>query len=231
MRPVDRKPLYEQVSDRLREFVDLNQLQPGDRLMSERDLARELSVGRSSIREAITALRARGMVEVRHGDGIYLLQQPDDLIDLLAAELVETHVDHPAIWETRQALETQCARLAAMRATTDDLAELDAAMEEMRAEIDAGQPGLSGDRRFHTGVATASHNPILVRLLASMHTALDRTSETSLTRAGQPAKSLRDHQAILDAIRTREPSDAAEAMLRHLVVTTDSLVGRYEHRE
>ena len=52
MRPVQRKPLYEQVSDRLSEFIDVNKLQPGDRLMTERDLAQQLSVGRSSIREA-----------------------------------------------------------------------------------------------------------------------------------------------------------------------------------
>lgn len=224
MRPVDRKPLYEQVSDRLREFIDVNELQPGDRLMSERDLARQLAVGRSSIREAITALRARGEVEVRHGDGIYLLRRPEDLIPSLAEELVETHIDHPAIWETRQALETQCARLAAHRATGDDLAELAAALEEMAAEIEAGEPGLTGDRRFHVGVATASHNPILVSLLESMRTALDRTSTTSLTRTGQPATSLEDHRRIYAAIRAGEATTAADAMLEHLVSTTDSLV-------
>ncbi|MFD2472368.1 FadR/GntR family transcriptional regulator [Amycolatopsis silviterrae] len=223
IRPVDRKPLYEQVSDRLREFIDVNHLQPGDRLMSERELAQQLSVGRSSIREAITALRARGMVEVRHGEGIYLLQRPEELIPTLAAELIETHLDHPAIWETRQALETQCARLAALRATDADLAELTAAVEDMTREVEAGEPGLMGDRRFHTGVAAASHNPILIRLLDSMRTALDRTSETSLTRAGQPAVSLADHQTILDAIKDREPAKAADEMLRHLVGTTDSL--------
>lgn len=224
MRPVDRKPLYEQVSDRLREFIDVHQLQPGDRLMSERELAQQLNVGRSSVREAITALRARGMVEVRHGDGIYLLERSDDLLDSLAAELVQTHLDHPAIWETRQALETQCARLAAIRATDDDIAELQGAMVQMQAEIENGDAGLGGDRRFHAGVARASHNPILIRLLESMHKALDRTSETSLTRAGQPAKSLRDHRAIIDAIEARKPAEAAEEMLRHLVTTTDALI-------
>src|SRR5215468_3803773 len=94
MRQVDRRPLYEQVSDRLREFIDTSDMQPGDKLANVRDLATQLQVGRSSIREAITALRAQGIVEVRHGDGIYLLQRPEDVISSLAAELVETHVDH-----------------------------------------------------------------------------------------------------------------------------------------
>jgi GntR family transcriptional repressor for pyruvate dehydrogenase complex len=229
LRPVQRKPLYQQVSDRLREFIDVNQLQPGDKLMTERDLAQQLAVGRSSIREAITALRAQGIVEVRHGEGIYLLRRPEDLISSLAAELVETHIDHPYIWETRQALETQCARLAATRATGDDLSELDQALAEMATEVDAGEPGLGGDRRFHLGVAAASHNPILIQLLNDIRASLDRTSETSLTRPGQPASSLADHRAILEAIRAGRATEAADEMLRHLVTTTDGLVGEIQH--
>lgn len=171
---VDRRPLYEQVADRLREFIDTSGMQPGDKLANVRDLAAELQVGRSSIREAVNALRAQRIVEVRHGDGIYLLQRPEDVIESLATELVETHVDHPYIWETRQALETQCARLAAVHATDDDLRELDASLDQMRAEVEKGLPGLEGDRRFHLGVAVAAHNPLLLRLLKGLRVALDR---------------------------------------------------------
>jgi GntR family transcriptional regulator, transcriptional repressor for pyruvate dehydrogenase complex len=224
LRQVDRRPLYEQVSERLREFIDTSGMQPGDKLANVRDLATQLSVGRSSIREAITVLRTQGIVEVRHGDGIYLLNRPDDVIASLATQLVETHVDHPYIWETRQALETQCARLAATRATEDDLAELDGALDEMAAEIEAGEPGLAGDRRFHLGVANASHNPLLIRLLEGLRESLDRTSETSLTRPNRPAKSLADHHAILAAIRAGTPAAAADRMLEHLVSTSDSII-------
>jgi GntR family transcriptional regulator, transcriptional repressor for pyruvate dehydrogenase complex len=230
MRPVDRKPIYEQVSDRLREFIDVNELQPGDKLMTERELAAQLSVGRSSVREAITALRARGVVEVRHGEGIYLVRRPEVVISSLAAELVETHVDHPYIWETRQALETQCSRLAATRASAEDLRELDLSLDAMVAEIDAGEPGLDGDRRFHTAVAAASHNPVLIQLLTGLRESLDRTSETSLTRPGQPARSLCDHRAILEAIRAGQPTQAADEMLRHLVTTTDTLIDQDQRR-
>lgn len=224
LRPVSRKPIYEQVSDQLREFIDVNQLQPGDRLMTERELAQQLSVGRSSIREAVTALRAQGIVDVRHGEGIYLLRRPEDLISSLAAELIETHADHPYIWETRQALETQCARIAAARARQPDLDEMEAALRLMAAEIADGKPGLDGDRRFHMGVAAASHNPILIELLNGIRGSLDRTSETSLTRTGQPPRSLDDHRAILAAIAAGTPAEAADEMLRHLVSTCDGLL-------
>jgi GntR family transcriptional regulator, transcriptional repressor for pyruvate dehydrogenase complex len=224
LRPVSRKPIYEQVSDQLREFIDVNQLQPGDRLMTERELAQQLSVGRSSIREAVTALRAQGIVDVRHGEGIYLLRRPEDLISSLAAELIETHADHPYIWETRQALETQCARLAATRAGREDLDEIEAGLALMAAEIAEGKPGLEGDRRFHMGVAAAAHNPVLIELLNGIGGSLDRTSETSLTRAGQPERSLADHRAIAAAIAAGTPAEAADEMLRHLVSTCDGLV-------
>lgn len=223
---VDRRPLYEQVADRLREFIDTSGMQPGDKLANVRDLAAELQVGRSSIREAVNALRAQRIVEVRHGDGIYLLQRPEDVIESLATELVETHVDHPYIWETRQALETQCARLAAVHATDDDLRELDAPLDQMRAEVEKGLPGLEGDRRFHLGVAVAAHNPLLLRLLKGLRVALDRTSETSLTRPGQPARSLEEHRGVVEAIRAGDAADAANKMLAHLVGTTDELVRR-----
>jgi GntR family transcriptional repressor for pyruvate dehydrogenase complex len=121
-------------------------------------------------------------------------------------------------------LETQCARLAASRATPEDLAEIDEALVVMAAEIKDGKPGLEGDRRFHLGVANASHNPILIQLLTGIRGSLDRTSETSLTRSGQPKKSLRDHHTILTAIRAGQPTKAADQMLRHLVGTTDSLL-------
>lgn len=223
---VDRRPLYEQVADRLREFIDTSGMQPGDKLANVRDLAAELQVGRSSIREAVNALRAQRIVEVRHGDGIYLLQRPEDVIESLATELVETHVDHPYIWETRQALETQCARLAAVHATDDDLRELDASLDQMKAEIDKGLPGLDGDRRFHLGVAVAAHNPLLLRLLKGLRVALDRTSETSLTRPGQPERSLEEHRGVVEAIRAHNAADSANKMLTHLVGTTDELVRR-----
>ncbi|MCD5310531.1 FadR/GntR family transcriptional regulator [Kineosporia babensis] len=224
MRPVARQPVSEQVAERLREFIDENGLQAGDKLMTERELAAELGVGRSSVREAITALRARGLVEVRHGEGIYLLERSTDLISSLAQELVGTHVDHPYIWETRQAIEVQCARLAATRATTEDLALVAAALDQMAAEVDAGEAALEGDRAFHFGVVQASHNPILIQLVAGIRESFDKTSETSLTRAGQPARSLAEHRGIFEAIAAGDPALAAGRMLAHLVGTTDDLL-------
>ncbi|RLV47830.1 FadR family transcriptional regulator [Nocardioides mangrovicus] len=224
LRPVARRSLSDQVTDRLREFIDVNQLQPGDKLMTERELAEQLGVGRSSIREALMVLRAQGVVDVRHGDGIYLQQRPEEVVSSLAVELIAAHIDHPFIWETRQAIEVQCARLAALRATEEQLAEMRAGLQLMAEEIAAGRPGLDGDRRFHLGVARASGNPILVELINDIRRAFDRSSETSLTRPGQPQCSLADHQQIYDAVAARDADRAAASMLEHLVSTTHDLI-------
>jgi GntR family transcriptional regulator, transcriptional repressor for pyruvate dehydrogenase complex len=227
LRPLRRQALFERVVASLEEYIATNELTEGDKLPSERELATALGVGRSSIREAVATLRANGMVEARHGEGLFLRRTAPEPIRVAVTDGRQTSVDLPYIWETRQALESQCARIAASRATTADLAELVAALELMADEIERGLPGLDGDRRFHLGVAHASHNPVLISLLEGVREALDRTSSTSLGRSGQPARSLADHRVILAAIRSHEPADAGNAMLAHLVGTTDPVLDHH----
>ncbi|GAA4832060.1 FadR/GntR family transcriptional regulator [Actinomycetospora corticicola] len=227
LRPLRRQVLFERIVAALQEYVVDNGLRVGDRLPSERELAAALQVGRSSVREAIATLRAGGMVEVRHGDGLFLRRMSLDAPRHGLDGTGDTSLDLPYIWETRQGLESQCARIAASRATPEDLEELAASLDLMADEIAQGLPGLDGDRRFHRGVARASHNPLLINLLEEVRDALDRTSAKSLTRPGQPARSLEDHRRILAAIRSHEPADAGDAMLAHLVGTTDPVL---EHR-
>ncbi|MEV0056350.1 FCD domain-containing protein [Saccharopolyspora shandongensis] len=104
------------------------------------------------------------------------------------------------------------------------------ALRVMESEIDRGLPGFEGDRLFHLGVAKASHNPVLLQLMEGIGEALDRTSSRSLSTPSQPASSLRDHREILSAIRAHEPTDAADAMLSHLVRTTDALLAMRKDR-
>jgi GntR family transcriptional regulator, transcriptional repressor for pyruvate dehydrogenase complex len=216
LRPIPRSPLYEQVIERLRAFIDATDLQPGDRLMSERELAERLGVSRTSVRQALTALRARGTVEIRHGDGVYLLRSPGDLVPSLAAEIAESEVDHGTIWEVREGLEVEAARLAATRREEDDLLAMRAALEAMAASVREGGDGIAGDRAFHAAVATASHNPLLRELVAQLAEAIDRTSAASLTVAGRPPISLEAHRRILDAVEAGDGEEAAERMRDHI---------------
>lgn len=216
LEPIARSPLYEQVAERLRDFIDVQELEPGDRLMSERELAAQLGVSRTSVRQALTALRVQGLVDIRHGDGVYLLRAPRDMIPSLASEIVESEVDHPMIWEVREGIEVQAARLAAGRRAGADLDEMRTALEEMERSIAVGEDGIAGDRRFHRAVARAAHNPLLALLTDQLADAIDRTSAASLTHVGRPPLSLVAHRAILDAIERGDETRAADEMRAHI---------------
>lgn len=225
LQPIQRSPLYEQVAERLREFIEAQGLKPGDRLISERELAERLRVSRTSVRQALTALRVQGLVEIKHGDGVFLLEPPSTLIPSLASEIVDSEGDHPMIWEVREAIEVQAARLAARRRDDGDLAAMRTALKAMEAAVEAGDDGIEEDRAFHAALAEAAHNPLLAQLTEQLIGVFDRTSAASLTLAGRPRVSLVGHREILDAIAAQDEPAAAEAMRRHVVVSGQRLAG------
>ncbi|WP_433410472.1 FadR/GntR family transcriptional regulator [Saccharomonospora azurea] len=209
-----RPRLYEQVIERLREYVAHERLRAGDRLPAERDLAQRLGVSRASVKQAIVVLEVQGLVETRHGGGSYLLH------DTLAVEPVEQLVARrqrlPDVLDAREAIETKLAELAAARRTAEDLDALEAALNHMRAEIDAGGHGTEGDRRFHAAVTAAARSTLLAEFMRSISEQIAESRAESLRQPGRPHRSLRQHQAIFDAISLGDPARAATAMRRHV---------------
>jgi GntR family transcriptional regulator, transcriptional repressor for pyruvate dehydrogenase complex len=226
LQPISRSPLYEQVVERLREFIDAQRLKPGDRLMSERELAERLGVSRTSVRQGLTALRVLGLVEIKHGDGIYLLRSPRDVIPSLASEIVGSEVDHPMIWEVREAIEVQAARLAARRRSPLDVRRMHEALDLMETAIAGGDDGIQEDRRFHHAIVDAAGNPLLRRMTEQLADVIDRTSQASLTLAGRPQVSLEAHRAILAAIEAQDEAAAAEEMRQHVMTSGRQVVER-----
>jgi GntR family transcriptional repressor for pyruvate dehydrogenase complex len=221
LQPIRRSPLYEEVVERLRAFIDVQELKPGDRLLSERELAQRLGVSRTSVRQAMTALRVSGLVEIRHGDGIYLLRPPDEVVPSLADQLLQSHAQLPAIMEVREALETQTARLAARRRTEKDLRELHAALDAMAAAIEAGEDGAEADQRFHGSITRAAGNDLLTSLMDQLADPIDQTRRASLSRPDRPPSSLIAHHEILAAIEAQDEDAATAAMRKHLAVVAD----------
>ncbi|HEX3873390.1 MAG TPA: FCD domain-containing protein, partial [Solirubrobacteraceae bacterium] len=203
--PNRRPPVYTSVQARLREYAAEANLRPGDRLPPERELARQLGVSRSSLRQALMALRIEGLVDVQHGNGVYLLRSPTDTIPPLAAELRQRDPELPSLGEVRNSLEALAAELAASRRNDDDLADMVGGVRRMEEEIVAGEDGLVGDRMFHEAVLQAAHNPVLRDLLSAIREGSARIATASLRRAGQPARSLAAHRLILEAVVARDP--------------------------
>ncbi|MER7113361.1 FadR/GntR family transcriptional regulator [Saccharomonospora azurea] len=209
-----RPRLYEQVIERLREYVAHERLRAGDRLPAERDLAQRLGVSRASVKQAIVVLEVQGLVETRHGGGSYLLH---DTLDVEPVEqLVARRQRLPDVLDAREAIETKLAELAAARRTAEDLDALEAALNHMRAEIDAGGHGTEGDRRFHAAVTAAARSTLLAEFMRSISEQIAESRAESLRQPGRPHRSLRQHQAIFDAISLGDPARAATAMRRHV---------------
>lgn len=223
-----RTRLYEQVAEQITTWISQNGLTTGDRLPPERELASRLGVSRATLSQALVALEVIGVVAVRHGDGTVVTGSPSAsrIIDAIRA-----HADRlPEIIETRDALETKIAALAAVRRTDDDLARIDDALQVMEDDVDAGGRGVEGDERFHGAVTAAAHSLLLARLMDEIGDLIKESRIESLSQPGRPRESLAGHRAVAEAIAAGDAALAATAMHEHVKLVSDVAVLRDDER-
>lgn len=215
-----RTRLYEQVAGQITSWIDANGLQAGDKLPPERELASRLGVSRATLSQALVALEVVGVVTVRHGDGTVVTEASRG-----QQRIVDAIRDHahrlPEVIETRDALETKIAELAALRRTDDDLARIDDALAAMEADVEDGGRGVEGDERFHGAVTAAAHSLLLARLMEEIGDLIRETRIESLSQPGRPRDSLAGHRAVAEAIRAGDPEAAARAMHAHVEMVSD----------
>ncbi|UFN46091.1 FadR/GntR family transcriptional regulator [Nocardioides okcheonensis] len=217
-----RTRLYEQVAGQISAWISDNGLTAGDKLPPERELAQRLGVSRATLSQALVALEVVGVVEVRHGDGTVVTERQGMQQATRIVEAIRSHADRlPEVIETRDALETKIASLAAVRRTDEDLARIDDALAAMEADIAAGGRGVEGDERFHGAVTAASHSLLLARLMGEIGDLIRETRIESLGQPGRPQDSLAGHRAIAEAIRAGDPQAASEAMHAHVAMVSD----------
>lgn len=220
-----RTRLYEQVAGQITAWIEANGLRAGDRLPPERELATRLGVSRATLSQALVALEVIGVVVVRHGDGTVLTEASHGQQRIV--EAIRAHADRlPEVIETRDALETKIAGLAAVRRTDEDLVRIDDALAAMAADIEAGGRGVEGDERFHGAVTAAAHSLLLARLMDEIGDLIKETRIESLSQPGRPQNSLAGHRAIAEAIRAGDPEAAATAMHAHVEMVSDVAVLR-----
>ena len=215
-----RTRLYEQVAGQISSWISDNGLTAGDRLPPERELAQRLGVSRATLSQALVALEVIGVVEVRHGDGTLVTAGHRQSTRIV--EAIRSHADRlPEIIDTRDALETKLAALAATRRTPEDLARIDEALAAMAADVDAGGRGVAGDEQFHGAVTAAAHSLLLARMMGEISELIRETRLESLSQPDRPRASLAGHRAVADAIRAGDPVAAAAAMHAHVTMVSD----------
>lgn len=226
LRPLERSRLYEDVSERLGQFVRESNMHPGDQFPAERELAQRLQVSRTSVRQSFVVLQALGFVDVRHGEGVFLRRVRGFGESLM--KLLERRRRLPDVLEAREALEVKLAELAATHWRDSDLVAMKAALVQMESEIAGGGIGTDGDAAFHHAIALAARNQILGHMIDSMAEVIQESRIESLSEPGRPPRSLEAHGRILAAIEAHDAEQAADAMRQHLRVVADVSLLRWE---
>ncbi|MBX6351188.1 MAG: GntR family transcriptional regulator [Clostridia bacterium] len=201
--PIKSPPLYRKAHEVLRRAIIQGELKPGDRI-TEVQLAEELQISRTPLREALRQLQAEGLLR-RSGGG--LVVSPVDLS--------EVHL----MYECRIALERLAARKAAELASPDVLDDLDRLLEEARRAAGTGDRAkvTSVNVDFHRTIAAAGGNPWTVRLLEQIWDRITLFRVSVLRASEDYDRVFREHAAILRELRRRDPDAAERAMAAHLL--------------
>jgi GntR family transcriptional regulator, transcriptional repressor for pyruvate dehydrogenase complex len=211
---VNPKQITLHLGNHLRELAGRGELRPGDRLPSERELARQLCISRPSLRESISHLATFGILKSVHGVGTFvtagLQRSPVTRFD----EFYDS--GYRQMFETRLVLEPEIAFLAAERATERQIHDLADAVLEMSASADNPDEYLVHDIRFHRMVTLACGNPVLGALMETVKaSAFDHRCHND-GESLELQKYAEEHRKIYRAIRSHNPAGARLAMERHL---------------
>jgi len=219
-----RDALPERIAARLISLIGERQLRPGDKLPPERDLAATMQVSRPSLREALRALAMLNIVEIRQGSGTYVSSlKPEVLIEHLDFVFALDDSTFTELLEARQMLEPGLAAAAATRATDEELAQLRACVNRAAAHVDDPETFLAADLELHQIISAAARNQITARIMDSLTRLGMASRRRTATLPGVRAQSVRDHQAIVEALSRRDPEAAANIMRQHLEIVESSL--------
>lgn len=216
--PIKIKKIYEEIVEQLKEMISNGELKPGQKLPSERDMAESLGVSRASVREALTALEAIGILDIRPGEGTFVRETSVSATFAPLAMVLEMEQNPGGqLMEVRRVLETEMAALAAQRATEEDLKNIKTNLNHMKTAQTISQ-SVEADLRFHFTIAEATHNTILLRIMNTvadlMHNAFRVQREELFADKG--TEIICEHEAIYNAIRDRNSEAAKSKMLQHI---------------
>lgn len=217
-RPARRTSVTDDAITRIRQMILVGELAPGERLPPEADLAANLGLSRTSLREAVRALTLLGVIDTRQGDGSYITGLgPELLLGALGLAVDLQGEEHmPDLVAVRRILEPAATALAAVRATDEELATIRSCIPPERTTGQASTH-VEMDYQFHHAIARASGNPVLSVLLDGLAAPTVRLRIwRGLTLPGVLDRTLHEHQAILDALEARDPELAHAAATLHV---------------
>lgn len=217
-----RDKLYKEIYEQI--FTKDKKLNPGDKLPSERQLAEQMQVGRPAIREALRTLENMGFIESKVGDGTYVKELTlHNIIFPVSVLMNQNHDLLKDILEVRLMLETQTARLAACRITSEQIGGLGRVIRQMEKQLEHGDCVFTEDINFHLQIARATQNSSLEVLLQMCRELINIVVKAVLSRPNEPYITLKEHQKIFEAVAAHDPDGAEKAMEEHLHRTSERI--------
>ena len=224
LQPVLRQSLADDLAQRIRQLIQRRDYQPGDRLPSIAEMARHFGVAGASVREGLRKLETLGVVDIRHGSGVYVGRIPDAL--LISNPGFEGAISKKLLVdliEARIPIEVQSATLAAAHATPEHLAELRELLARASESLDDDALLNQTNLAFHRQIALASGNVVLRQLLEVLASLFRQEQQLILGIHGSRRQDHAEHLAILDALERRDEELAAQRMRAHLEGVRDVL--------
>src|SRR2546421_8473793 len=225
--PVKNQRVSDEILQQIRDAVLTGKFQIGDRLPNERTLAEQFVASRTSVREALRGLEQQGVIYTKKGvtGGAFVANLDHRLVSRPFQTLLTLRkVSMNNIAEARLIFEPEAARLAAQRATPEDLREIEEVIESMNSAVEAGHPPVLFDLKFHKLIARAAGNPILEMLADSMLEVASQVISNLHPSLNVLRHVVRRHRQIFEAIRSKDGDLACSLMSQHIVDVKRKLV-------
>lgn len=217
-----QKSLPERVAEQIRELIIEQHLEIGARIPGEFELAEQLNVGRSSVREAVKILVARNILEIRRGKGTYVAHNTgivDDPFGLAYMEDEERLARE--LYDIRMRLEPWVASMAAESATEENVKELKYWEEELEKQIQADKNYLPADQKLHLAIANCTPNRVLSILIPAITYSIHLFGK--MNRKKRTLETIETHRKIIAAIEDKDSEAAYRAMVAHLSINEETV--------
>jgi len=222
------KRLYQQIGIKLKDKITAGDFKVGDKLPPEREIAEQMEVSRSVVRESLIMLELQNIIKVRKGSGVYVVNTPEEAQRLLKEQQkieIDSEDDDDVgpfeMLQARQFLESRIAEFAASQVTKSDISKLREALEIERKHLDENYFDYDGDEMFHIVIAEATQNSVLCDMVKELWIRREKSSmwrqlHKRISDQDYRRRWLADHEKIYMALVRKDPVAAREAMWLHL---------------
>ncbi|MGC4129361.1 MAG: FadR/GntR family transcriptional regulator [Bergeyella sp.] len=205
------------IISKIRDFINRKNLEPGDKLPSERSLSEMLGVSRNNVRDAIQKLELYGLLKSVPQSGTFVANIGVTALNGMISDILTLEEpDFKSLVETRILLELKTVRLAALRRTEEDLIQIGNALEDYTNKVLAGEDAVQEDLLFHLAIAKACGNSTMNNfMLIITPDIIINFEKYHVCDKDQPTIGIKEHEAIFEAIRKQDPTEAKQKMKDH----------------